>query len=147
MVVSTRRMQEYSRLVDQFEQVTRENLENTVHVSELCRLAGINQRTLSRAFRQVRGMGPARHVQQLRLIEARRVLLLADGTVTQAAMRFGFRELGHFGVLYRKTFGESASETKRRRRWRESELQREASLIPDELEEINTQTLKRTLAE
>jgi AraC-like DNA-binding protein len=44
----------------------------------------------------------------------RRVLASEDVTVTQAAMRFGFRELGRFGVLYREAFGESPSETRRR---------------------------------
>jgi AraC-like DNA-binding protein len=40
--------------------------------------------------------------------------LSEEGTVTEAAMRFGFPELGKFGVLYRKAFGESPSETRRR---------------------------------
>ena len=35
-------------------------------------------------------------------------------TVTDAAMRFGFRELGRFAVDYRAAFGESPSETLRR---------------------------------
>jgi transcriptional regulator GlxA family with amidase domain len=98
MTVSTRQMQQYRRLVHQFEQLARENLENLVHVADLCEVAGVNQRTLSRAFREVRGVGPARYVQQLRLTQARRVLLLEEGTVTQAAMRFGFRELGNFEI-------------------------------------------------
>ena len=87
-----------------------------MHVAELSRIADINQRTLSRAFREIRGIGPYRYFQYLRLSEVRRVLASEGGSVTQAAMRFGFRELGRFGVLYRKAFGESPSETKRRRR-------------------------------
>ena len=135
MSVSARQMK-YRRLVDQFEQVTRENVENFVHLADLCAVAGVNQRTLSRAFREVRGIGPAQYVQQLRLTEVRRVLLLEDGTVTQAAMRFGFRELGYFGALYRKAFGERPSETKRHRHWVDSKLQPDVSPNPNELEEI-----------
>jgi transcriptional regulator GlxA family with amidase domain len=147
MGVSARQVQQYQGLVDKFEQVARENVENLAHVADLCHLAGLNQRTLSRAFREIRGIGPAGYVQQLRLSEVRRVLLFERATVTEAAMRFGFHELGHFGTLYRKAFGERPSETKRRGRWRNGELQSEVSLIPGELVEINPQTMKRTLAE
>ncbi len=115
-IMTTQRTQRYRRIVDHFEEVARANVGKFVHVADLSRLAGVNQRTLSRAFREVRGIGPYRYLQYLRLSEVRRVLLLEGGTVTQAAMRFGFRELGKFGVLYRKAFGESPSETRRRTR-------------------------------
>jgi transcriptional regulator GlxA family with amidase domain len=50
----------------------------------------------------------------LRLSNARRALLSADGTlakVTEIAMSFGFAELGRFSVEYKKAFGESPSQT------------------------------------
>src|ERR1700694_4952811 len=97
--ITTRRSLRYRRIVEHFEQVARENAGKFVHVADLSRLAGINQRTLSRAFRETRGIGPYRYLQYLRLSEVRRVLLLEGGTITHAAMRFGFRELGKFGVL------------------------------------------------
>ncbi len=134
MTVSMHQMQEYRRLVNQFEQVARENIEKVTQVRHLCRLAGLNQRTLSRAFREVHGMGPARYLQQLRLTEARRLFLAEDVSVTEVAMRFGFPELGYFGVLYRKAFGESPSETKRHRPAVDRELQGGAPPISAELE-------------
>jgi transcriptional regulator GlxA family with amidase domain len=110
------RTERYQQIVEHFEQVARANIGMLVHVEDLSRIAGINQRTLSRAFREVRGIGPHRFLQYLRLNEVKRVLSSEEGTITQAAMRFGFRELGKFGVLYRKAFGESPSETRRRMR-------------------------------
>src|SRR5208337_1542406 len=115
-IIMTQRTQRYRQIVDHFEEVARANVGNFVHVSDLSRIAGINQRTLSRAFREVRGIGPYRYLQYLRLSEVRRVLSSEGGSVTQAAMRFGFRELGRFGVLYRKAFGESPSQTRQRGR-------------------------------
>jgi len=113
-IITTQRIQRYRRIVDHFEQVARANLEKVGHVADLSHVARVNQRTLSRAFREIRGIGPYRYLQYLRLSEVKRVLVLEGGTVTQAAMQFGFHELGKFGVLYRKAFGESPSETKRR---------------------------------
>jgi transcriptional regulator GlxA family with amidase domain len=86
-----------------------------VHVVDVSRVAGVNKRTLSRAFREIHGIGPYRYLQRLRLSELKRVLFSEEITVTQAALRLGFGELGKLGVLYKKTFGESPSETRRRR--------------------------------
>ena len=50
----------------------------------------------------------------LRLSNARRALLSADGKltkVTEIAVSFGFAELGRFSVEYKKAFGESPSQT------------------------------------
>jgi len=113
-IMTTQRTQRYRQIVDHFEEVARANVGNFVHLADLSRIAGINQRTLSRAFREVRGIGPYRYLQYLRLSEVKRVLALEGGSVTQAAMRFGFRELGRFGVLYRKAFGERPSQTRQR---------------------------------
>jgi transcriptional regulator GlxA family with amidase domain len=114
--MTTQRTQRYRQIVDHFEEVARANSENCVHVENLSRIAGINQRTLSRAFRKVRGTTPYRYLQHLRLTEVKRLLALEGGSVTRTAMRFGFRELGKFGVLYKKAFGESASQTRQRGR-------------------------------
>jgi transcriptional regulator GlxA family with amidase domain len=115
-IMTTQRTQRYRQIVDHFEEVARANVGNFAHVADLSRIAGINQRTLSRAFREILGIGPYRYLQHLRLSEVKRVLLSEGGSVTQAAMRFGFRELGRFGVLYRRAFGESPSQTRRRGR-------------------------------
>jgi transcriptional regulator GlxA family with amidase domain len=121
--------QRYRQLVDRFEEVARVHVTTYVHVTDLCRLAGINERTLLRAFRSVHGIGPYRYVRKLRLDEVRRALGSEDITVTQAAMQFGFRELGRFGVMYREAFGESPSQTRRRIRAALGRPGREAPII------------------
>jgi transcriptional regulator GlxA family with amidase domain len=103
----------YRRIVEHFEQVACAKIETLMRVADLCRVAEVNQRTLSRAFREVRGIGPHHYLRSLRLREVKRVLASERITVTQAAMRFGFREVGRFAALYKKTFGVSPSETKR----------------------------------
>ena len=118
------------------------------HVADLCRLAEINERTLLRAFRSVHGIGPHRYVRNLRLNEVRRTLASEDITVTQAAMRFGFRELGRFGVLYREAFGESPSQTRRRVRAPHagSELEAPNLVPPIQADEPSDACVERLLA-
>jgi len=137
-ITTEQRIQRYRQIVDRFEHVARANVGNFAHVADVSCIAGINQRTLSRAFREVRGIGPYRYLQHLRLSEVRRVLSTEGGTVTQAAMRFGFRELGSFGVLYRKAFGETPTETRQREQSVQRVLPQDAPLVPNQMEAAAT---------
>jgi AraC-like DNA-binding protein len=87
-------------------------------IEALARFCGVAPRTLQKHFRSFVGKSPRAVQQNLRLRGARRDLLTGSSTfsVTGVALRWGFRHLGRFGVLYRRHFGESPSETMRRRR-------------------------------
>ena len=76
-------------------------------------------RTLYNVFRAAHGVSAMAYVRLRRLNAVRRALIRADPeatTVSEAALSWGFRHPGAFSVLYRKTFGETPSETLRRRR-------------------------------
>jgi AraC-like DNA-binding protein len=93
----------------------------TIQLADLCRALRLSRRTLQRAFTEVLGMGPARYLTLKRLTAVRAELRRGDpaaATVTDIALRYGFWELGRFARDYRRTFGESTSETltKRTRR-------------------------------
>ncbi len=86
-------------------------------IPELCRWAGVGQRTLEYAFRDQLGVTPVRYVKLLRLNRAHRLLRRtspADETVTSIALACGFTELGRFAGDYRRLFGESPSQTLQR---------------------------------
>jgi len=86
----------------------------TVQLADLCRALRLSRRTLQRAFTEVLGMGPARYLTLKRLTAVRAELRQSDPaatTVTDTALRYGFWELGRFARDYRRTFGESPSET------------------------------------
>lgn len=86
-------------------------------IPELCRWAGVGQRTLEYAFRDELGVTPVRYLKLLRLNRANRLLRGASpskGAVTSVAFACGFTELGRFAVDYRRHFGESPSQTLQR---------------------------------
>jgi AraC-like DNA-binding protein len=110
-------------LVEQAEQLALADLDGPLHISALCSALKVSERTLRKAFHEARGLSPCRQLRMLRLSEARRTLLTADRklvTVTEIATGCGFLELGRFSVEYRKVFGESPSQTLRRRTRRDS---------------------------
>ena len=106
-------MNRYPQIVEDFVRIARVNFGNVVGLNDLCRLAGANPRTISRAFKVVHDTTPSRYLRELRLMEIRRVLLSGRNraSITHVATRFGFRELGRFSVLYRNKFGEAPSVT------------------------------------
>ena len=105
-------------LVEQAERFALANFQTPLDIPTLCRTLAVSERTLRKAFQKIRGLPPCRRLRMLRLSGARQTLLSARGrfvTVTEIATSFGFVELGRFSVEYRKTFGESPSETLGRR--------------------------------
>ncbi|MDE5464736.1 helix-turn-helix domain-containing protein [Bradyrhizobium sp. CSS354] len=101
-------------LVVQAETLALSELDEPLNISAVCSALAVSERTLRKAFLKVHGIPPCRHLRMLRLSEARRALLSADGqlvTVTEIATGFGFVELGRFSVEYRRVYGESPSKT------------------------------------
>jgi transcriptional regulator GlxA family with amidase domain len=101
-------------LVEQAESLALADIDQPLHISALCLTLAVSERTLRKAFYNIHGLPPCRHLRMLRLFRARRALLSANcklTTVTAIAMCFGFVELGRFSVEYRKVFGESPSQT------------------------------------
>jgi AraC family ethanolamine operon transcriptional activator len=87
-------------------------------VSDLCIGCGVPRRTLSHAFHQVLGMGPATYLRRLRLNQVRRTLRQFRATdrrtrVKSVALENGFWHPGRFSSQYRELFGESPLESAR----------------------------------
>ena len=90
-----------------------------LHASELARLAGLDERTLRREFFAHFGISVGRYLRLRRLNDVRRELADPRGeieSVTQAATKHGFFDLGRFAANYRRTFGENPSATLSRTR-------------------------------
>jgi AraC-like DNA-binding protein/quercetin dioxygenase-like cupin family protein len=77
---------------------------NTRTLTQLCNSAGASKRTLERIFPKEAGMTLGKWRQQLRLMQA--VRLLAEGAkVTHAALDAGYNSASAFISMFRKTLG------------------------------------------
>jgi AraC-like DNA-binding protein len=85
-------------------------------LADIARASGIPARTLLKHFKEQMGTSPMRYMRSARLARVRQALLRGDRpeNVTDIAMAWGFQHLGRFAVEYRRHFGESPSETRRR---------------------------------
>ncbi len=67
-----------------------------------------------KALRRSKGMRPMRYLWRRRMRLARQALRdrrRPEATVTAIAMEFGFWDLGHFAVSYRRPFGQTPRQT------------------------------------
>jgi AraC-like DNA-binding protein len=81
-------------------------------LDELRVVAGVSARTLQEACLARWGQTPIELVASRRLEIARSLLASGRATaVTAAALHSGFSHLGRFSLLYKRSFGESPSDT------------------------------------
>jgi len=88
-----------------------------IRLSDLCRCAHTEARSLEIGFREICGMPPIAYVRAFKLAGVRRALLSAAPplrTISEIACDHGFWHLGQFSAHYRKQYGERPSATRAR---------------------------------
>ncbi|QDU30623.1 transcriptional regulator EutR [Anatilimnocola aggregata] len=109
--------QGHSRVVRIAEDFVLSQTAERLHVTDLCEAAGVSERTLQYAFKELMGMTPVAYLTRLRLHQVRKSLRAATHgttTVTAEALGWGFWHFGDFSRAYKECFGELPSETLRR---------------------------------
>jgi AraC family transcriptional regulator, ethanolamine operon transcriptional activator len=115
---SDRTRQTQSRIVQAAEAHALAHTDDRPYVTDLCRAAAVSERTLEYAFKEVMGLTPMTYLTRLRLHRVRQALLAAEAestTVSAEALNWGFWHFGEFSRAYKTCFGESPSETLRRK--------------------------------
>lgn len=94
-------------------------LSEPLQLSQLCRHARLKIRSLEYGFREVTGLTPVAYIRSLRLNAVRKALQQDTSphprSISEIAMDAGFWHLSQFAVDYRRFFGETPTETRRRR--------------------------------
>jgi AraC-like DNA-binding protein len=90
-----------------------QHIGEALQVGRVAEHCGVSQRTLEKAFTELRGLTPVAHMRNLRLEHARRALDEDNASVAEVAARFGFGSSTTFALEYRKRFGMAPSRTKR----------------------------------
>ena len=89
-----------------------------IQMIELTALTGKSERTVERIFKKHFGITPYSYLKIHRLHLIRKQLLqrneALNTNIGDIAMKNGFIQMGYFGSEYKKTFGETPSETLRR---------------------------------
>ena len=85
----------------------RDKLSETTHVADLALAANMSLATFHRQFKSVTGMTPIQYQKQLRLHEARRLMIFSNAMVEPAALDVGYAGVSQFSREYSRMFGTS----------------------------------------
>lgn len=113
-----RKRQDYSRMVKDVEDYALAHVGDHLHVTDLCEIAAVSERTLENAFKEILGITPVAYLIRIRLHRVRKALLArspGSTTVSAEALNWGFWHFGEFSRVYKACFGEHPSDTLRRK--------------------------------
>ena len=77
-----------------------------MRIEDLAREMGMNPTSFHEHFKAVTAMSPLQFQKQLRLQEARRLMLGEDLDAASAGFRVGYEDVSHFSREYKRLFGE-----------------------------------------
>lgn len=85
----------------------RHDFDKPLRIEEIARELGMSQSGFHHHFKSVTDMSPMQFQRQLRLQEARRLMLGEDLDAANAGFRVGYEDPAHFSREYKKHFGNS----------------------------------------
>lgn len=83
----------------------RQNYADTLRVGDLAELAGMSESSFHQHFRAITTLSPLQFQKQLRLIEARRLMLTEGAAISHAAHAVGYESVPQFTRDYARLFG------------------------------------------
>ncbi len=90
------------------------NIQEPLSADEVASLVGVSRRQLERWYKEYFDSSPARYYLQIRLEQARHMLLHTHLSIAEIAVATGFSSPAHFATCYRKAFGLSPSAARQR---------------------------------
>jgi AraC-like DNA-binding protein len=93
------------RIVKAIERL-RTNFDRPVRIEELAKELGMSVSGFHHHFKEVTAMSPLEFQKQLRLQEARRLMLSEGFDASSAGYRVGYNDVSHFTREYKRLFGE-----------------------------------------
>lgn len=85
--------------------ILREHFSRTIRIEELAQTARMSPSTFHQHFKTLTSMTPLQYQKQLRLLEARRLMVSHAASVTSAANQVGYESASQFSREYSRMFG------------------------------------------
>jgi AraC-like DNA-binding protein len=83
----------------------RDSFTQTLRIEQLAERARMSPSSFHQHFKALTAMSPLQYQKQLRLLEARRLMVAEGMTVSEAAYRVGYESASQFSRDYSRTFG------------------------------------------
>lgn len=86
-------------------QMLHQRFAETLRVEQLAEVANMSTSSFHHHFKQMTSMSPMQFQKQLRLLEARRLMVADAANVSEAAFQVGYESASQFSREYTRTFG------------------------------------------
>ncbi len=96
----------YTSAIARAVQRIRQDFDQPLRIEQLARDLGMSVSGFHHHFKAVTGMSPLQYQKQIRLQEARRLMLGEDLDAASAAFRVGYNDASHFNREYKSVFGD-----------------------------------------
>ena len=99
-----------ARSIDRFADISQwiaTNLHRRITLEDMARRASLGPRQVSRRFKATFGTSPAHFIENLRMKEAQRRLLLSQSSIKRVALSLGYRSVHVFRRAFERKFGVS----------------------------------------
>jgi len=83
----------------------KQNFTKPLRMDELAKQVGMSVSNLHHRFKALTAMSPLQYQKQIRLLEARRLLMAGDLDAATAAFQVGYESPSQFNREYRRSFG------------------------------------------
>ena len=93
-----------ARIRRTMEHIRRHHAER-IEVASMAEIAGMSLTTFHRRFKSITGVSPLQYQKQIRLHEAKRILIASEGSAASVAYRVGYESASQFSREYRRLFG------------------------------------------
>lgn len=84
-----------------------QNIETPIQISAVAEAIHMSSRSLERSFKRATGQSPLKYYRQMRMKEARQLVLYGQDAVTSIAYMVGYSSPAAFQRHYREIFGTS----------------------------------------
>lgn len=95
----------YTRKIAEITCIIKQEFTKPLRIENLARAANMSVASLHRHFKQVTAMSPLQYQKQLRLQEARRLLLSSQANAADAGFQVGYESPSQFSREYARMFG------------------------------------------
>ncbi len=99
------RAESHTRKIADAIHFVRKNFMRPIRVEEMAGVAGMSASSFHEHFRTLTAMSPLQYQKHLRLLEARRLMIVEAASVTGAALQVGYESVSQFSREYARMFG------------------------------------------
>jgi AraC-like DNA-binding protein len=91
------------------------HIDTPISISEVAHKVGMNDYMLKRGFRQLFGVAMYDYLIEIRMEEARKLLLHSDLHVSEIAYKIGYSSISNFSTAFKKRYGYSPSAIRKKK--------------------------------